>query len=161
MRTITFESNNTISMKISLQCAALLATLFMSYHGWSQVDPIAEPPAAPGDTIDYENLIFDFVEQPADYQGGMDSLKAFISHSMRYPKEAVESELGGTVYVGFVVEKDGSTSNIHIKRGISGAPMLDKEALRVVRTIRFKTPAYQKGQPVRSSVILPIRFHLR
>ena len=149
-------------MKKCIQIALMLALSFFNCNGWAQVSPVDPPPPAPEDMIEeIDNVIFEFTEQPAEYDGGIDALNLFILQNQIYPKEAIELGLSGTVYVGFVIEKNASVSKVTIKRGIQGAPMLDKEALRIARLIKFKTPAYINGQPVRSSFILPLKFNLR
>jgi TonB family protein len=161
-QTATFETKNTKPMRKYILIALMLALSFFTCKGWAQVYPVDPPPPAPEDIIEeVDNVIFEFTEQPAEYDGGIDALNLFILQNQIYPKEAIELGLSGTVYVGFVIEKNATVSNVTIKRGIQGAPMLDKEALRIARLIKFKTPAYINGQPVRSSFILPLKFNLR
>ena len=77
---------------------------------------------------------------------------------MRYPQVALEEGIQGRVIVRFVVEKDGSRSNIEIMS--SADPCLNNEAIRLIQTMPKWTPAYQNGQPVRYRFTVPIMFRL-
>ena len=77
---------------------------------------------------------------------------------MVYPKIAKESGITGTVYVQFVVEANGSISNVKLARGIGGG--CDEEAMRVVKAMPKWKPGKQNGRPVRVSFTLPIKFLL-
>ena len=78
---------------------------------------------------------------------------------MRYPAMARESNIQGRVYVSFIVEKDGSVSNIQLLRGIGGG--CDEEAIRVVGAMPQWQPGRQNGRAVRVAYNLPIRFSLK
>lgn len=106
-----------------------------------------------------EDEIFDFPEQEAKFPGGMDSLKAYIDKNLRYPQTAIDSAIQGVVYLRFIVNKDGSISDIKIARGVYIE--LDQEAIRLVREMPKWTPAINKGQPVRSRFTIPVRFKLQ
>ena len=82
----------------------------------------------------------------------------FLQQNIKYPKEAQEQGKQGRVIVQFVVNKDGSIVNDSIVRSVD--PLLDAEALRVVRSMPNWTPGKQKGKPVRVRFTLPVTFHL-
>lgn len=94
-------------------------------------------------------------EQKACTEAG---LTQSIYANIAYPKRAKASESQGTVYVQFVVEKDGSIGNITILRGVS--PGLDDAAVRAVEQLPDMLPGSQRGQAVRVNYILPIKFKL-
>jgi protein TonB len=98
-------------------------------------------------------------EVAPEYPGGIQALMAFISSKMRYPAMARESNIQGRVYVSFIVEKDGSVSNIQLLRGIGGG--CDEEAIRVVGAMPQWQPGRQNGRAVRVAYNLPIRFSLK
>ena len=104
-----------------------------------------------------EEQIFLVVEQQPEFQGDQ-SLQAYLSASVVYPKIAKESGITGTVYVQFVVEANGSISNVKLARGIGGG--CDEEAMRVVKAMPKWKPGKQNGRPVRVSFTLPIKFLL-
>ncbi|MBQ5551600.1 MAG: energy transducer TonB, partial [Bacteroidales bacterium] len=77
----------------------------------------------------------------------------------RYPEMAKENDIQGTVYVRFVVDTDGSVSNVEVLRGVD--PLLDKEAKRVVETLPKWKPGRQRGKAVKVSHAVPIKFALQ
>lgn len=108
----------------------------------------------------YTEPIFTAVEQRATYPGGEAELMKWIGESIEYPKSAQEEGVQGRIVVQFVIEKDGSIGEVKVVRGKH--PDLDKEAVRVIKTIPVRfTPAKQNGQVVRSWFTLPIMFKLQ
>ncbi len=99
-----------------------------------------------------EFLIWDCAAQP-NFTGGMDSLRKYLSQNLHYPKTATKS---GTVYANFTVEKDGAVTNVILLKGLE--PILDNEALRVIRMMPAWIPARQNGKPIVSKYVLPIKF---
>ena len=81
-----------------------------------------------------------------------------VQENIKYPQEAKDKEIAGRVFLAFVVEKDGSVSNVEVKRGIGGG--CDDEAVRVVKAMPKWKPGKQKGEPVRVSYMLPVNFKL-
>ena len=105
-----------------------------------------------------ENKIFTVVEQQPEFQGGYEAMMNFIQKNMRYPASARRMGVDGTVYVSFVVSKDGSISEVKTIRGISAD--CDKEAMRVVSMMPPWRPGKQNGKPVFVRFVLPIKFKL-
>lgn len=83
----------------------------------------------------------------------------FISQNFKFPEMARQMGLSGKVYVNFVIEKNGELSNIEVVRGVD--PLLDNEALRVVKKLPKFQPAKQRGRPVRSRFTLPFNLKLQ
>ena len=104
------------------------------------------------------NEIFNIVEKMPTYPGGSDKLMEYISENIKYPIEAREKGVQGRVVVGFVVEHDGSASNVKILRGIGSG--CDEEALRVISSMPKWEPGKQRGKTVRVSYYLPVYFKL-
>lgn len=105
-----------------------------------------------------ENVIFQIVEENPEFPGGEDEMRRFIRDNMRYPVIAREAGIQGSVFVTFVVERDGSVTNVQVLRGIGGG--CDEEAVRVVREMPKWKPGRQRNQPVRVQYRMPIRFVL-
>lgn len=102
---------------------------------------------------------FTVVEQAPDFPGGDEARVKFLHDNIRFPQMARESGIEGTVYVTFVVEKNGSISNVQILRGIGGG--CDEEATRVIKQMPNWKPGKQNGQAVRVQFNMPIKFTLQ
>lgn len=102
--------------------------------------------------------VFNLVEEMPDFPGGDKARIKFLARNLRYPKEARENIIDGVVYIEFIVEKDGSLTNIKVKRGIGGG--CDEESIRVVKLMPNWKPGKQRGEYVRAQFILPIKFIL-
>lgn len=105
-----------------------------------------------------ENKIFTVVEQQPEFQGGMEAMMNFLRKNIRYPASARRMGVDGTVYVSFVVSKDGSISEVKVIRGLSAD--LDQEAVRVVSIMPPWKAGKQNGKPVFVRFVLPIKFKL-
>jgi periplasmic protein TonB len=126
----------------------------------SAISSRATEPVAPKMELPKEDEIYSYTEESLQFAGRIEGLQKFLLSHIKYPKEALEADFQGKVYVSFIVEKDGSVSNIVVKRGIKDWISLDKEAIRVVRLLHYDRPAFQNGKPVRCEQILPIIFKL-
>lgn len=100
--------------------------------------------------------VFDQVEEMPEFPGGMPALIEFLQTNIKYPKDAIKQDVGGRVMVMFVVETDGSISNVRVARKVF--PSLDKEAVRVVKAMPKWKPGKEKGRPVRVNFTLPVVF---
>ena len=103
-------------------------------------------------------FIWTIVETMPEFIGGEEARMIFLRDNLIYPKEEKEKGIYGKVVVGFVVEKDGSLTNLKILRSVS--PALDEEVLRVVKLMPKWKPAEQKGKTVRAQYTMPITFSL-
>lgn len=106
-----------------------------------------------------EEKIFVVVEEQPSFPGGESARMKYLRNNIEYPQLARESGIEGTVYVTFVVEKDGAISDVRILRGIGGG--CDKEAIRVVTEMPKWKPGKQRGKSVRVQFNMPIRFTLQ
>jgi len=109
-----------------------------------------------GDEDTGEENIFQVVENMPSFPYG--SVTKWISKNVNYPVLAQENGVQGKVYVKFVIEKDGSITDVQISRGVDAS--LDKEAVRVIKAMPKWTPGKQRGKAVRVSYTLPINFKL-
>ncbi len=108
------------------------------------------------DEEESEDAIFIYVNRMPRFPGGNDSLRTYITENIIYPEQAQIQNIQGTVYLRFVVEKDGSIGPVQLQRGIH--ELLDKEAIRVIKTLPNFTPGEQNGKRVRAWYSLPIIF---
>jgi periplasmic protein TonB len=106
-----------------------------------------------------EMEIFTVVESMPGYPGGDAARMKFLQENIKYPQMARESGIQGTVYATFVVEIDGSVTDVRILRGIGGG--CDEEAVRVIQAMPRWNPGMQRGKPVRVQFTMPIRFTLQ
>lgn len=106
-----------------------------------------------------EQEIFQIVEEMPSFPGGEQKLIEYVGKNVKYPQIARESGIKGRVFVSFVVEPDGSVSNVKVLRGIGGG--CDEEAMRVVKSMPKWKPGKQRGKAVRVSYMLPVNFQLQ
>ena len=102
--------------------------------------------------------VFMVVEEQPQFPGGNSAMMKFLADNIRYPLEAQEKGIQGRVIVNFIVEKDGSLSNLVVERGVD--PSLDAEAVRVIGDMPKWKPGKQRGQVVRVKYTLPTVFRL-
>jgi periplasmic protein TonB len=114
--------------------------------------------AAASTVTSYSDTCLTTCEVMPVYPGGEAAFYAFLEGSLKYPKEARKEWIEGKVWVTFVLEKDGSISNVRVARGVH--PLLDGEAVRVVSSMEDWTPGYLLGKPVRVQYNLPITFSM-
>lgn len=119
------------------------------------VEEIAAP--EPPKHEEEQNKIFEVVEQQPQFPGG--SVNGWLADHLKYPVVAAENGISGRVVVQFVVERDGSVSQVRVVRGVD--PSLDKEAQRVISSMPKWIPGKQNGQAVRSRFTVPVTFRLQ
>ena len=102
--------------------------------------------------------VFDQVEEMPEFPGGMPALIEFLQTNIKYPNDAKKQNVGGRVMVMFVVEPDGSISNVRVARKVF--PSLDSEAVRVVKSMPKWKPGKEKGRAVRVNFTLPVVFNI-
>jgi periplasmic protein TonB len=100
------------------------------------------------------------VETQAVFPGGFPAMYKFIGENFKYPKEEMKAGIEGMVYLSFIIEKDGSISNIQVLKGVKNGPGLDAEAVRVVSMMPKWKPAENNGRVVRQQFNLPIKCSL-
>lgn len=106
-----------------------------------------------------EAEIFTIVEEMPEFPGGTQKLADYLAKNIKYPQMARESGIQGRVFISFVVEPDGSVSNVNVMRSLGGG--CDEEAVRVVKSMPKWKAGKQRGKPVRVSYILPVNFKLQ
>ncbi len=134
-------------------------------EGTGELDVIAAPEAAVPTTkekaLEVESKTeapFVTVEQQPEYPGGLSALQSFLSKNLNYPRSAASAGVAGRVYISFVVNTDGSLTDLQVLKGIGFG--CDEEALRVMRKMPNWRPGKQSGRAVRVKYNLPISFTL-
>jgi periplasmic protein TonB len=117
-------------------------------------EPVEEVLKEKGD----EDVIFTIVEQQAEFPGGFEAMVKFLAKNMKYPAAARRMGVEGSVFVSFVIDREGNISDPQVIKGISAE--CDKEAIRVVQLMPPWKPGKQNGKPVRCRFVLPIKFKL-
>jgi TonB family protein len=111
-----------------------------------------------GDEEVAEAEIFIVVEDSPQFPGGEEAFLRYLSENINYPHEAREASICGTVYITFVIERDGTINDVRVLRGIGGG--CDEEAVRVISKMPRWLPGKQRGKPVRVQFNMPIKFSL-
>jgi TonB family protein len=107
----------------------------------------------------YSDSVYFVAEKMPEFAGGNQNLFRHLSTSIRFPEEAKRKAISGTVYVRFIVERNGELSNFKVMRGVGGG--CEEEAIRVLKASPKWTPGMQKGKPVRVQYHLPVKFALK
>jgi TonB family protein len=110
------------------------------------------------DAVQSKDGIFTIVDETAIFPGGMPKFYEFIAQELRYPAEARKKGIEGKIFIEFVIEKDGTLSNLAILKNVDET--LDAEAMRVMALSPKWTPGRQRGEIVRQKMVLPIAFSL-
>jgi len=146
-------------MKSISKLTIILLFLFISNYSFAQEEVILQTQK---DTIQQmpndSGEVFVFVEDQPNYPGGDEARIKYLQKNIHYPKEAKEAGIQGTVYVTFIIEKDGRITNVKVLRGVGGG--LDKESVRVIKSMPIWEPGRQRGKAIRCQFNMPIRFIL-
>ncbi len=167
--TVTYD--NIKEEKVSFYCVAsnnscLNKSTYIVYKKYLEKDSVISFEITPADSLKFRkeeflspsfNMENEFREMPS-YPGGGQAMMKFISENVIYPDQAKNDLIVGTVIVTFVVEVDGTLTDIKILRGIGGG--CDEEALRVVKMMQKWTPGKLGGKPARIQYNLPFVFIL-
>ena len=135
------KTRKNVSLKVALMMLVLLFSFMTSTAQTKKND-----------------MVFDVVEVMPQFTGGQIAMLQYLMKNIKYPEQAVKEGIQGRVTVRFIVEKDGSISDV--KPVLSVHPLLNKEAVRVVKSMPKWTPGKQNGKPVRVRFNLPVMFKL-
>ena len=124
------------------------------------VEVVIAPPVEAPVEEEEEETIFMVVESMPEFPGGQQALFKFLAENVKYPVIAQENGIQGRVICQFVVNKDGSIVDVQAVRS-SGEPSLDKEAIRVIKSMPKWKPGKQRGKPVRVKYTVPVNFRLQ
>lgn len=152
-------------MKKIIALSALLLLLGSNLKAQNVVNPTNEKDnitilRAVGDdsTVSDKEKVYQIVEQQPSFPGGREELFKYLAYNVRYPIDAAENKIEGRVLVTFVVEHDGSISNVNVANSVY--PSLDKESIRVVSGMPKWIPGKANGKTVRVKYTIPITFRL-
>lgn len=120
---------------------------------------VAAPPPPPAPKPEVATKVFDVVEEMPSFPGGNGALMSYLASNIKYPVVAQENGVQGRVTVSFVVERDGSISDVRVARSVD--PSLDREAQRVVKSMPRWKPGKQNGSAVRVKYTVPVVFRLQ
>mgnify|MGYP002769676434 FL=1 len=120
---------------------------------------VAAPPPPPAPKPEVASKVFDVVEEMPSFPGGQGALMSYLASNIKYPVVAQENGVQGRVIVSFVVERDGSISDVKVARSVD--PSLDREAQRVVKSMPRWKPGKQNGSAVRVKYTVPVVFRLQ
>jgi len=135
------KTRKNVSLKVALMMLVLLFSFMTSTAQTKKND-----------------MVFDVVEVMPQFPGGQIAMLQYIMKNIKYPEQAMKEGIQGRVTVRFIVEKDGSISDV--KPILSVHPLLNKEAVRVVESMPKWTPGKQNGKPVRVRFNVPVMFKL-
>ena len=135
------KTRKNVSLKVALMMLVLLFSFMTSTAQTKKND-----------------MVFDVVEVMPQYPGGPIAMLKYLMENIKYPEQAMKEGIQGRVTVRFIVEKDGSISDV--KPILSVHPLLNKEAVRVVESMPKWTPGKHNGKPVRVRFNLPVMFKL-
>lgn len=136
------KTRKNVSLKVALMMLVLLFSFMTSTAQTKKND-----------------MVFDVVEVMPQYPGGQIAMLKYLMENIKYPEQAMKKGIQGRVAVSFIVEKDGSISNVRPVHSVH--PLLDKEAVRVVESMPKWTPGKHNGKPVRVRFNLPVMFKLK
>ena len=120
---------------------------------------VAAPPPPPAPKPEVSTKVFDVVEEMPSFPGGQGALMSYLASNIKYPVVAQANGVQGRVIVSFVVERDGSISDVKVARSVD--PSLDREAQRVVKSMPKWKPGKQNGSAVRVKYTVPVVFRLQ
>ena len=135
------KTRKNVSLKVALMMLVLLFSFMTSTAQTKKND-----------------MVFDVVEVMPQFPGGQIAMLKYFMENIKYPEQAMKKGIQGRVAVSFIVEKDGSISDV--KPILSVHPLLNKEAVRVVKSMPKWTPGKQNGKPVRVRFNVPVMFKL-
>lgn len=124
-----------------------------------QTETYVPPPPPKPKQEEVADEIFVVVEVQPEFPGGNTAMMKFLSDNIKYPVIAQENGIQGRVITNFVVERDGSITDVQVVRGVD--PSLDKEAVRVIQSMPRWKPGQQRGSAVRVRFTLPVVFRLQ
>lgn len=153
------QTNKRVSLLYAIVALPVVALLLIG----TQFLTVKEVKANPATTNEVappptEEHIFEYLEDMPEFPGGSASMMTWLSSNIQYPQKAIEDNAQGRVIVSFVVEKDGSISNVKVIRSVHEA--LDTEAVRLVSSMPHWKPGKQDGEAVRARFNLPVQFSM-
>ena len=138
--------------------AGLLSLNSCGNEMYDQINTSEEAEVIRGGKEHVSKILGEIVEQMPSYPGGASALMEFLKENVNYPEQAYDDCIQGKVVCSFVVERDGSLSDLRIVKSLH--PLFDKEALRVLSLMPNWIPGKQNGESVKVKYTIPIAFRL-
>ena len=144
-----------LGIRLVITTLLLFVGMTMSY-AQTKAQPVKE---ATTSSQDDPEKVYEAVDESPSFPGGLDALIKYLASNIQYPQEAVKSMIQGKVILQFVIERDGTIGDLGVRQGVD--PLLDAEAIRVVRSMPRWTPGKKDDKAVRCHFILPVVFCLK
>lgn len=143
---------------LSLVCAGTLAAQTEPAKSPSVKDStVARPQRPAGDTLPpVDNEVYSYVEESPQFTGGEQAMYDFLRQNLQYP--ATCSGIKGTVFVNFIIEKDGSISGIHVQKAVPSCSDMTTETVRLIKLMPKWSPGKLNKKTVRCSTTIPVSF---
>lgn len=144
-------------------CAAfsLAATTLLAQDVSLQPPPPSNVAGAQTTNNPDSNTVFTAVEDPASFPGGDAALMHYILEKMKYPQRCLDSAYQAVIYMSFIVERDGSLSDIKAVKDYKQCPEFVEECKKIFIGMPRWNPAQMQGKAVRASFMIPVRFKLK
>ncbi len=136
----------------------LITTLLIPFIGISQEENEEEVIFWEEPEVEDTNHIYSVVEEMPEFKGGTNEMYKYLSKNLEYPEVALEAGIQGTVYIKFVVKKNGAIGDIVILRKVN--KQLDEEAIRVIEAMPDWTPGKHRGRNVNTWYTIPIKYSI-
>lgn len=134
----------------------ILVTQLITGLTFAQEPPEPRDPAP----ITSQKIIYDYVDEPAEFPGGTRALLQFIKDHLKYPESALNNGIEGKCHVKLLISDKGTVKEAKLLKGIPDCPECDKEALRIMHIMPVWKPGRVNGKPVSSYYRLPVSFRL-
>ncbi|MGV3612762.1 MAG: energy transducer TonB [Fluviicola sp.] len=141
----------------------LVSIGFISFQSLGQVINHLEtdkPPVKRENVTSDGKVVYDIVDENADFPGGMSALRKYLSDNIAYPERALKNKIEGKCYIQFIITDLGKVENIVVKKGVTDCPECDAESVKAIEKMPLWTPGKINGKPVNSFFSLPVSFKL-
>jgi len=132
---------------------ALLILNVITFNGYSQTFRLGDQSQIPD-----SEKVFVSVEEMPEFPGGEEGMMKYIQTNIVYPPSSKENDIQGTVYIGFVINKEGNVENAEVVKGVKDGNELDIEALRIIKAMPTWKPGKQNGNRVKVQFVYPVKF---
>ena len=129
-------------------------------EGYQMGDHDPVPPSPPREPSSKQEDTYMIVDESPSFVGGTAQMNHYFVKNMKYPERAIKEEIQGKVYIRFVVEEDGSPTQVMVMRGITDCPECDVEAVRLIRQMPKWEPGKINGKAVKCYYTIPVTFKL-
>ena len=123
-------------------------------------EQLTAPVAKEEQTISEKEMEYnEFPTKRASYPGGVNALNQYLADNIKYPKDALANKIEGTVYAHIYVDQSGNREDVEFPNPLGYG--LEEEVLRVIKAMPKFIPAEDQGEPVKTKLILPVKFYLK